>query len=47
MRILVQRVIISAKAIVSQRFEKGKMLVTELYLEWPGRWLLELEYLSI
>jgi hypothetical protein len=42
-RSLVQRVINSAKAVVSQRFDakKGKMLETELYLEW----LLELEYL--
>ena len=42
-RSLVQRVINSAKASVSQRFDakKGKMLETELYLEW----LLELEYL--
>ena len=41
-RSLVQRVINSAKAAVSQRFDskKGKMLETELYLEW----LLELEY---
>ena len=40
---LVQRVFDSAKASVSQRFDskKGKMLETELYLEW----LLELEYL--
>ena len=43
-RSLVQRVINSAKASVSQRFDskKGKMLETELYLEW----LLELEYLA-
>ena len=42
-RSLVQRVINSAKAAVCQRFDskKGKMLETELYLEW----LLELEYL--
>jgi hypothetical protein len=42
-RSLVQRVINSAKASVSRRFDskKGKMLETELYLEW----LLELEYL--
>jgi hypothetical protein len=42
-RSLIQRVINSAKAFVSQRFDakKGKMIETELYLEW----LLELEYL--
>ena len=42
-RTLVQRVINSAKASVLQRFDpkKGKMLETELYLEW----LLELDYL--
>lgn len=42
-RSLVQRVINSVKAAVSQRFDskRGKMLETELYLEW----LLELEYL--
>ena len=42
-RSLVQLVINSAKAAVCQRFDskKGKMLETELYLEW----LLELEYL--
>ena len=42
-RSLVQRVFNSAKASVSQRFDskKGKMLETELYMEW----LLELEYL--
>ena len=43
-RSLVRRVINSAKAAVFQRFdpEKGKMLETELYLEW----LLELDYLA-
>ena len=42
-RSLVQRVIDSAKASVFQRFDpkNGKMLETELYLEW----LLELDYL--
>ena len=42
-RSLVQRVLNSAKASVFQRFDpkKGKMLETELYLEW----LLELDYL--
>ena len=42
-RSLVQRVFNSAKASVFQRFdsEKGKMLETELYLEW----LIELDYL--
>lgn len=43
-RSLVQRVIYSAKTSVCQRFDvkKGKMLETELYLEW----LLELDYLA-
>jgi hypothetical protein len=42
-RSLVQRIIYSAKTSVCQRFDstKGKMLETELYLEW----LLELDYL--